>query len=204
MDEKILQIILFMPGFLFSLSFHEAAHGFVANLKGDATAKQAGRVTLNPVPHIDILGTLILPIMGLWYGGLLFGWGKPVPVNYRNLKNVKKDAFWISLAGPISNLFLAFVFAIVVRLYVNSEDHLAGLLPPESIHILGQTLVSIVMLNLALCFFNLIPIEPLDGAKILFGLLPNPIGAQIENFTARYGFIIPPLTRPAVSGFYRD
>lgn len=188
--SKLLEILLFMPGFLFSLSFHEAAHGYVANLKGDPTAKLAGRVTLNPVPHMDILGTLILPILGLLYGGFLFGWGKPVPVNYRNLKHLKHDAMWIALAGPASNIFLAVIFAFVFLQFDKFVPTLAEHMNPYSVKLIEEALLQILMLNLALCFFNLIPIEPLDGSKILFGLLPNPYGAQVDRFTSRYGTMI--------------
>lgn len=189
--QKILEVLLFMPGFLFSLSFHEAAHGYVANLKGDSTAKLAGRVTLNPLPHMDFIGTLLLPIFGMLFGGFLFGWGIPVPVNYRNLKNLKKDAMWIAAAGPISNLVLAFGFSLLIRGYFVVAPALAlstGKI--YAIEMIGKALQDVFVLNLALCFFNLIPIEPLDGGKILFGILPPKMGWVVERFTARYGYFI--------------
>lgn len=189
--QKILEVLLFMPGFLFSLSFHEAAHGYVANLKGDSTAKLAGRVTLNPLPHMDFIGTLLLPIFGMLFGGFLFGWGIPVPVNYRNLKNLKKDAMWIAAAGPISNLVLAFGFSLLIRGYFIVAPALAlstGKI--YAIEMIGKALQDVFVLNLALCFFNLIPIEPLDGGKILFGILPTKMGWVVERFTARYGYLI--------------
>lgn len=188
--QKILEVLLFMPGFLFSLSFHEAAHGYVANLKGDSTAKLAGRVTLNPLPHMDFIGTLLLPIFGMLFGGFLFGWGIPVPVNYRNLKNLKKDAMWIALAGPVSNFVLAFIFSLVIRAYVYAFPYLAGNGHEYALGMIGEALKNIFVLNLALCFFNLIPVEPLDGGKILFGILPNEAAFKMERFTSRYGVII--------------
>jgi Zn-dependent protease len=188
--EKILEVLLFMPGFLFSLSFHEAAHGYVAHLRGDDTAMRAGRVTLNPIPHTDIIGTLVLPIFGLLFGGFLFGWGKPVPVDYRNLKNLKKDAMWVALAGPTSNFILAFAFAGVIHLYIHFLPDLLHYVRQYPLLMILEALKNILILNLALCFFNLIPIEPLDGGKILFGILPTRIGYKVEQFTARYGMII--------------
>ena len=179
-----------MPGFLFSLSFHEAAHGYVANKFGDPTAKMMGRVTLNPVPHTDILGTLILPISGLLFGGFLFGWGKPVPVNYRNLKNVKRDALWISAAGPLSNLILVFCFAGVINAFRAAVPTLAEHFTPFVLQKIYGALIQVFALNVALCIFNLIPIQPLDGSKILFGILPTHLGVKVDQFTTRYGMII--------------
>src|SRR3989344_1161029 len=124
--QKILEVLLFMPGFLFSLSCHEAAHAYVASKFGDPTAKNLGRVSLSPVPHIDVLGTLILPIFGLLFGGFLFGWGKPVPVDYRNLKNVRRDGMWIAIAGPATNFILAILFALVIHAYVYFLPSMVG------------------------------------------------------------------------------
>ncbi len=189
-QEKIMQVILFMPGFLFSLAFHEAAHGYMANKFGDPTAKLAGRVTLNPVPHMDILGTLILPIIGI-FTGFFFGWGIPVPVDYRNLKNPRRDGMWISLAGPVSNLILAVIISLIIRVYDNYVDLLVGgLFTPFKAQMIADTLLQYLFLNLGLCLFNLIPIEPLDGGKILFGILPRHIGIRVDQFFSRYGMII--------------
>lgn len=186
--QRILEILLFMPGFLFSLSFHEASHAFVAFKLGDATAKSRGRVSLSPIPHTDILGTIILPILGLYFGGFVFGWGKPVPVDYRNLKNVRRDAMLISAAGPASNLFLAILFSIVIRFYHGALPSLhGGIIPDYNLVIIQNIFVQYMFLNLALCFFNLIPIEPLDGGKILFGILPRDMAMRVEMFTARFG-----------------
>ncbi|MCP5465031.1 MAG: site-2 protease family protein [Deltaproteobacteria bacterium] len=156
---KILEVLVFMPGFLFSLSVHEAAHGFVAWRFGDSTAKDLGRVTVNPVPHIDVLGTLILPILGL-FTGFLFGWGKPVPVDYRNLKNVKRDGLYIAAAGPVSNMILAFGFAGLVHLALINETVLLSVVSSFVYGLIVTGLVQFVFLNLALCFFNLIPVQP--------------------------------------------
>lgn len=190
MQAKIIEVILFMPGFLFSLSCHEAAHAYAAYKLGDPTAKNLGRVSLSPIPHIDVLGTLILPILGI-FSGFLFGWGKPVPVDYRNLKNYKHDGLWISLAGPASNFILAFVFAGLVHLYIVSIDFFAGkVISMQVATLFGRALVNYMYLNLALCFFNLIPVQPLDGSKILFGILPLKTAQTIDHFSTRYGMLI--------------
>ncbi len=187
---KIFEVVLFMPGFLFSLAWHESAHGFVANLFGDPTAKNMGRVTLNPIPHMDMVGTLILPIIGV-FTGFFFGWGVPVPVDYRNLKNIKRDGMIIALAGPVSNLILALLLSFVIKyLYTHQQTLIGATFQAHHLETVITTLVTYLFLNLGLCFFNLIPIQPLDGGKILYGILPKKIANQIDQFTVRYGFII--------------
>ncbi len=176
MDRQIIiDFILFFPGFLFSLSWHEAAHGFIASKYGDNTAKSRGRVTLNPLPHMDPIGTVLLPVLGFFTGGILIGWGVPVPVDYRNLKNPKQDGIFIALAGPVSNLILAFLMAVGIHLLVNFNPDWVN---PEANYngftLLGG-IIRIFYLNLALAFFNLIPVQPLDGGRILYGLLPFPM-----------------------------
>lgn len=189
--QKILEVLLFMPGFLFSLSCHEAAHAYVAYKFGDSTAKSRGRVSLSPIPHIDILGTLILPIFGLLFGGFLFGWGKPVPVDYRNLKNIRHDGMWISLAGPATNFILAIIFALIIHMYVYFLPAMfGGIFSEYSLLKILDALKTVLVLNLALCFFNLIPIHPLDGGKIIFGLLPRQIAYRFDAFISRWGVII--------------
>jgi len=187
---KIIQVCIFMPGFLLSLSCHEAAHAYVAYRFGDPTAKNLGRASLNPIPHIDILGTLIFPIVGMFIG-FLFGWGKPVPVDYRNLKNVKRDAMWIAAAGPISNMIFAFILAVIFRAFI----YIVGDMSVSETMMTALSFVAIALrqylyLNLALCIFNLIPIYPLDGGKILYGILPINIADKVDCFTMKYGMII--------------
>lgn len=189
-QSKLLQILLFMPGFLLSLSVHESAHGYVAYKFGDDTAKKLGRITLNPFPHMTLIGTVILPIIGL-FNGFLFGWGKPVPVDYRKLKNSKRDAMFVAAAGPASNFILAFFFAGLIHFYVPNMIHLVPeYLSIDQAKLLMGLLVQFLILNLALCFFNLIPIEPLDGGKIIYGLLPLKLANKFEKFTARFGFLL--------------
>jgi len=166
----------------FSIIFHEIAHGLTAERHGDPTARIMGRITLNPLPHIDLIGTIFLPgimiIMNLFGGSLpIFGWAKPVPINPRNLNNPKKDMIWVALAGPGTNFAIAIFLALIYRLLATPG-----------------TLASVIIfygttINLFLTFFNLIPIPPLDGSRILSGLLPEHLSyrlAQIEPF----GFII--------------
>ncbi|MBN1635729.1 MAG: site-2 protease family protein [Deltaproteobacteria bacterium] len=176
MNEQIRQIILLAVPVLFSITVHEVCHGYAAYYFGDPTAKLAGRLTLNPIKHIDIVGLLVLFVTRM------IGWAKPVPVNPRNFKNPRKDMMWVSLAGPASNLGLAVIFALVFRL-TEPFFHSPFLYP------LGDMLQITVMINVGLAIFNLIPIPPLDGGHILQGLLPEDMAyawARIEP----YGFII--------------
>ena len=198
--SKLISFILFFPGFLFSLSFHEAAHGWVASKFGDNTAKAMGRVTLNPLPHIDILGTVVLPALGFFIGGFIIGWGKPVPVDYRNLKNWKKDGLFIAAAGPLSNFLLALILAGVLHVIAFFKPEWMLPLNYNGFTIIGA-IVQIFYLNLALLFFNLIPIHPLDGGKVMFGLLPQPWASKFDAFVGQYGTLI--LLMLFFTGFYR-
>ncbi len=162
---------------LFSVVVHEVSHGLMALELGDHTARLAGRLTLNPLKHIDPIGSVALPlILALIPGGVVFGWAKPVPYNPYNLKDPKKGGALIALAGPASNIALASVFAIVYRF----GGGFGGIEP---------LLASIIIINLALALFNLIPIPPLDGSKIIFWLLPRGT-ERYQAFLERYGFII--------------
>lgn len=180
----VLQIVLMMVPFLLSLTIHEAAHAWTANKLGDPTAKLLGRISLNPMAHADPIGTILFPIFGA-ISGLMFGWAKPVPVNPLNLKNYRSDIFWISLAGPLSNFILAFIFTLILatmskfRLHIPSEIYI----PVAKMTMMG------ISINLALCFFNLIPLGPLDGAKILSRFLPNSVADSLERFSM-HGMII--------------
>lgn len=197
-ESLIISLILFYPGFLFSLSIHEAAHGWVANRLGDPTAKLQNRVTLNPIPHMDPIGTVLLPIMGFIWGGVpvfgyvvpIIGWGKPVPVNPRNLKNWKKDGLWIAAAGPASNLFLAIVISLIIRLLAAMHPQWMHAQQDHQGYLIMSTLFQLFILNLALTILNLLPIHPLDGGKILYGILPKRIANTFDSFFSSYGFMI--------------
>jgi Zn-dependent protease len=179
--EIMLMLALYFVPFLFSLSFHEFAHGWMAKRKGDNTADLMGRLTLNPMAHADLWGTFILPLasifmrVGMNVSVGFFGWAKPVPVNTRNLKNPKNDMFWIALAGPASNMFLAIIASLIYILMVSAIS------PEGNNKLYADFLFSFVRINLLLCFFNLLPLHPLDGGKILERFLPYKANQFLEN-----------------------
>jgi len=161
----IASFLIWVPPILLAITFHEFSHGYVAYLLGDPTAAYAGRLSLNPLRHLDPLGTIMLLFVHI-------GWAKPVPIDPRNFKNPKNGILLTSLAGPASNMLLAFLFGLLYRLWVNlfpSAIYIGG----STLHILAVMFLVTVQINLILAVFNLIPIPPLDGSKILFGLLPS-------------------------------
>lgn len=167
--------IYFVP-FLFSLCFHEYAHGWVAKLRGDNTAQMMGRLTMNPIAHMDMVGTLMLPVLAILFNSpIFFGWAKPVPVNSRNLKNPRTDMFWVALAGPMSNILLAIVAAVVLALAASQ------LRTTEYFTTIVSLLRLFVGMNLFLAFFNLIPLNPLDGGKVIARFLPASVNYKLEQ-----------------------
>ncbi len=172
---NIQNLLLIAPPILLALSFHEYAHAYIANKFGDDTAKQSGRLTLNPLAHLDPIGTIMIFLVH-------FGWAKPVPVNSFRLRNPKRDMLWISAAGPLANMILALISGILLRFIA-----IVGATNQHSI--IGLLIYAVFMslrINLALAIFNLLPIAPLDGSKILFGLLPVKHEGKIY-FLERYG-----------------
>jgi Zn-dependent protease len=164
--------------FLMAVTFHEYAHGWMANRLGDPTARFLGRLTLNPIAHLDPIGSLALPLLLIFMRSpVVFGWAKPVPVEVRNLRNPKEDMIWVGLAGPGANLLLAFGLAILLRMGF-------GVFP-----FIRQLLFLGVLVNLILAFFNLVPIPPLDGSRILQGLLPWQYAYQYRKIEP-YGIFI--------------
>jgi Zn-dependent protease len=173
---------------LFSLSFHEAAHAWTADKFGDPTARYLGRITLNPIPHIDIFGTIVFPLVGMLTGAVMFGWAKPVPVNTLNMKNQRLGDIWVSLAGPLSNLILAIVFFTLLRfLFVRPliDPAVFGSLASP----LGSLLTVGLQLNVVLMIFNLLPIPPLDGSHVLRHALSGG-AADIYDKVEAYGGIL--------------
>jgi len=167
---------------LLSLTIHEAAHAWTANKLGDPTARALGRVSLNPIVHIDPIGTIVLPILAAVSHFPIIGWAKPVPVNTRNLRNPRRDFVLVAAAGPISNLMQALVAAVLLRAVVAlAHGDIGGL-------VLNALLMA-VEINLLLAFFNLIPVPPLDGGNVLLGILP-PRAALGFSQLRQYGFIV--------------
>jgi Zn-dependent protease len=173
--------VWFLP-VVVAITIHEAAHGWVAERCGDPTARRLGRVSFNPIKHVDPFGTLILPgLLLLAQAPFLFGYAKPVPVDFRKLRRPKRDMVWVALAGPVVNLLLAFASALGLQL--------VGQFPGQIGDWLHQNLYNSIVINIVLAVFNMLPVPPLDGGRVVTGLLPNPYAwrfAQLE----RYGFLI--------------
>ncbi|MBC7419287.1 MAG: site-2 protease family protein [Bdellovibrio sp.] len=192
------KLALFFVPFLFALCFHEYAHGLVAKWRGDNTAEQLGRLTLNPMAHADLVGTFILPISAIVFGiPIFFGWAKPVPVDVRNLKNVRTDMFWIALAGPMSNVFLALVSTLFM-FAAYRYGFLGNYARP--VHSL---LEMFVLTNLFLAIFNIIPLHPLDGGKVLARFLPASVNYKLEQNEQISGFILLGLVMTGMLGVLR-
>jgi len=182
-------IIIFFVVFLFSLSFHEAAHAWTAERFGDSTARYLGRITLNPIPHIDIFGTIVFPLVGLISGGMMFGWAKPVPVNTSQMRDRKLGDICTSLAGPTSNAILAVIFFIFLKIIFHSP-----LISPSSLGQLEEPLDLLLkvglQLNIVLMVFNLLPIPPLDGSHVLRNFLSGGAADIYDRIIQPYGFLI--------------
>src|SRR6056300_1133003 len=167
---------------LLAITVHEAAHGYAAKHFGDKTAYYLGRITLNPIKHIDPLGTLVIPGMLLLLSApFLFGWAKPVPVNFSNLNNPKKDMFWVALAGPAANFFMA-IFWTILLARIN-------LFPDDAELFMRVMCLAGIQINIVLMVLNLLPIPPLDGGRIAVSVLPYPWSSYIAGLE-RYGFFI--------------
>jgi Zn-dependent protease len=182
MDLTVIQkIVIYALPVIFAITVHEAAHGYAAKHFGDMTAFNAGRITLNPLKHIDLFGTIILPALTVMLGGILFGWAKPVPVDFNRLHHPKKDMLWVAAAGPASNFVMAIFWALVLKFSVNAPE--AFVLPLTLMAKAGVTI------NIVLMVLNLLPLPPLDGGRIAVSLLPINLARPFSQIE-RYGFII--------------
>ena len=178
-------IVVSILPILFAITVHEVAHGWVAKRFGDPTAQRLGRLTLNPFKHIDPVGTVLIPaLLLLLKAGFLFGWAKPVPVTWENLRHPKRDMVFVAIAGPVANLLMAFFWGAVARL--------ATVLPASAnwaavpLQLMGEIGITI---NVLLMVFNLLPLPPLDGGRVAVGLLPGPLAWQLSRVEP-YGFFI--------------
>jgi len=172
-------LLIYIIPLIFAITVHEFAHGWVANQRGDSTARLLGRLTLNPIKHIDPIGTILVPAVLFFTGSpFLFGWAKPVPINFNALKSPKQDMILVALAGPISNFVMALLWFLMVVFTLDMPDQF--LLKMAEFGIL---------INLVLGVFNLLPLPPLDGSRVVSALLPNPLAYQYNKLEA-YGLYI--------------
>lgn len=185
LEFSLLQkIIIWAIPVLFAITLHEVAHGWVALRLGDRTAQMMGRLTLNPIKHVDPIGTLLVPGILLLLGGFIFGWAKPVPVSYQNLRKPKTDMAWVALAGPMANLVMATIWALVAKIGLSLAQSGVGL--GEAMMFMG---IAGVLINAMLMMLNLLPLPPLDGGRVLVSMLPGPMGWQVSRLEP-YGFFI--------------
>jgi Zn-dependent protease len=182
MELSLIQkIVIYAPPIIFAITVHEAAHGYAAKHFGDMTAYNAGRITLNPLKHIDLFGTILLPAMTILLGGILFGWAKPVPVDFSRLRNPKKDMLWVAAAGPASNFLMAIFWVFVIKFSMGTSEAISFPLAE-----MGKAGISI---NIVLMVLNLLPLPPLDGGRIAVSLLPMPYAIKFARIE-RFGFLI--------------
>lgn len=181
MDLSLERIALAAIPIILAITVHEASHGYVARMFGDGTAWMLGRVTLNPLKHIDPIGTVLVPLATLWLGGFLFGWARPVPVNFANLRNPRRDSLLVAAAGPGSNFVMALAWTALFGLSSGGGTFAsAGL---QYMAFVG------VVINVSLMVLNLLPILPLDGGRIALSLLPRQLAIPYSN-TERFGFVV--------------
>ena len=183
MDNILVTLSVIALPLLLAITLHEAAHGYVANYFGDPTAKMMGRLSLNPVRHIDPFGTIILPLLIFVLSSFTFtfGYAKPVPVTTQNLRNPKTDMIWVALAGPAANIFLAMVGGVLLMTL--------GIVPEFLQEWLANSLFFMILINCLLAIFNMMPLPPLDGGRVVAGLLPGPLAYKFASIE-RYGFFI--------------
>jgi Zn-dependent protease len=191
-SNTIAEFILYMVALVFSLSVHESAHAWMSNRFGDDLARLQGRITLNPIAHVDPIGTLLFPAIAFFTNAPLIGWAKPTPVNPLRWRNKRVANFWVSIAGVISNFAIAVIAGLTIRI-LYSMGTLGDTLQPDSQSIIARGAVELLFglfqLNVALAVFNLLPIPPLDGSKVLQSILPDSFESGFEALE-RFGFIL--------------
>ena len=202
LNHLVQTVAIYALPVLFAITLHEAAHGYVARHFGDMTAHAQGRISLNPLRHIDRVGTIVVPLLFLMFSPYLFGWAKPVPVNYSALRNPRPDMAWVAAAGPAANLLMALVWAVVLRLGIGMTDRADAWAELAHLHgsggmvraaisegsgaaefVVGMAAAG-VMVNLVLMLLNLLPIPPLDGGRIVTSLLPNRAAGRFAKLEA--------------------
>ena len=203
----IIKVCIYAPSAVLAITLHEAAHGYVAKHFGDTTAYMLGRVTLNPLKHIDPLGTIVVPIVTA-FTGFIFGWAKPVPVNFNNLRHPKRDMLWVAAAGPGSNLVQAIIWAIIAKMLL--------MLPETEVATYWLAVSEAgILINILIGIFNLFPLLPLDGGRMLVSVLPNRLSysfSRLEPFgfpilillivTGVFGRILGPLVTTSLTNIY--
>lgn len=175
------KIAVYIIPLIFAITLHEAAHAYVAKKYGDNTASMMGRLSLNPIRHIDPIGTLLFPLIGIILGGFIFGWAKPVPINFSRLHHPKRDILWVALAGPLANFAMALIWALVLKGSIFLDGYFGTPL--------GLMAQAGIMINISLMILNLLPILPLDGGRIVFSLLPHRAAFKYSK-TEPYGMWI--------------
>lgn len=178
------QIIIWAIPVLFAVTLHEVGHGYVAKLLGDTTAEDMGRLTVNPLKHIDPMGTVVVPLITFFIGGFIFGWAKPVPVNWSRLKNRKRDMALVALAGPGANLLMIVFWLIIAKLFIAAGDQ-----GNVVAYLLTLMAWAGIIINSLLMILNLFPLPPLDGSRVVFSLLPDAIAWRYAKLEP-YGLII--------------
>ncbi len=179
-----IRILVWAVPVIYAITLHEVAHGVVAYYLGDATAKRAGRLTINPLKHVDPIGSIVIPVFLLWFSGFIFGWAKPVPVNEKNLNSPKRDMILVAAAGPAANLIMSIIWAIIMKL-----GYMLSATQPDAGLVLVYMGAAGIFINAAVMMLNLLPLPPLDGGRILIGLLPERFSLVLSKIEP-WGFMI--------------